>query len=220
MKKPLVLGLTTMLTLGTLAPIAQANENTSDETTELPKVLVTETTLDELPESLITENSSDIISEVEPYVHRDKQGFLYVDNSIPRELYIQNKVDLLEKSFEEINKQVESGQVVINDDLSITSNRFTTFASGNGYTSETFWWGERATYNNAQTKSAVKSLTDASIDITFIAAATFWVPSIAAGSMLTAAYCGKLGKDMDAKNKGKGVILDMTWVLAYTVKSR
>ncbi|MGE8205854.1 hypothetical protein ACQKP0_14960 [Heyndrickxia sp. NPDC080065] len=59
---------------------------------------------------------------------------------------------------DKINKQVANGQVVINDDLTITNkSNFITFAS-KGYTSETFWFGVRATYFNAQSKAAVKQL--------------------------------------------------------------
>ena len=125
----------------------------------------------------------------------------------------------MEASFEDINAQVAKGQLEVNDDLSITDKSFSTFAS-KGYTSKTFWWGERATYTNSQTKKAVEQLQDAATDINFIAVAIAWIPTLSVPTGVTSAYCGKLAKSMKSKNKGKGVILDMTWALAYKVKSR
>ncbi|MGE6718776.1 hypothetical protein ACQKGD_15550 [Peribacillus frigoritolerans] len=213
MRKTLILGVTTMLTLGSLngslATIAHANEN------ENPSNKITE-----LTRASLTKVSSDSILEVAPYVHKDDQGFLYVDSNIPRDIYIKNKVKVLEKSFKDINKQVANGQVVVNDDLSITKKSgFTTFAS-KGYTSETFWWGQRAKYTNSQTKSTVKQLENAGQDIGFLAAALVWLPAIGGITGISAAYCGKLAKSMKSKNNGNGVILDMTWALVYSVKSR
>ncbi|AOH53367.1 hypothetical protein ABE28_003305 [Peribacillus muralis] len=213
MKKTINLGVATMLalgavggTFGSLTTTAHASENSSNEITEVPNA--TE-----------VEDTTTLISEIESYIHKDAQGFLYVDSDIPIDLYNEYKVDLLEEYFEEINEQVANGQVEVNDDLSIIDKSFTTFAS-KGYTSKKFWWGERATYTNAQTKKTVGQLEDAGIDIAFIGAAYLLLPPIAGGVGLTSAYCGKLAKSMKSKNKGKGVIVDMTWALAYKVKSR
>ncbi|MED3759360.1 hypothetical protein P4555_09825 [Peribacillus frigoritolerans] len=213
MKKTLILGVTTMLALGavggsfgSLTTTAHASENSSNEITELPN-------------ATDVEDFSTTISEVEPYVHKNDQGFIYVDSSIPQDIYIKYNVDMLEESFEKINKQVASGQVIVNDDLSITNKGIALYAS-KGYTSKTYWWGKKATYTNAQTKSAVSSLEDAAFNVGSIAAATFWLPAIAGVTGITGVYCGALAKKMKSKNKGKGVILNMTWALAYTVKSR
>ncbi|TMU83438.1 hypothetical protein FGG79_19715 [Bacillus sp. BHET2] len=215
MKKTLILGATTMITIGafngSLTTFAHASESPTNEITKLSG-------------ASLTEDASASISEVAPYIHKDSKGFLYVDSNIPRDIYINNKVELLEESFKEINMQVANGQVVINGDLSITNkSNFKTFASAKaskGYTSKTYWWGERATYTNSQTKTAVQQLQDAAIHEGFVAAALFWLPPIAGVGGITGAYCGKLASSMKSHNKGKGVILDMTWVLAYSVKSR
>ncbi|WP_399628596.1 hypothetical protein [Sporosarcina sp. SG10008] len=217
MKKTLILGLSTMLTLGslggTLAPSAHASENPSNEVREA--LVSTGATL--------TNDASSSILEVAPYVHKNDQGLLYVDNNIPRDVYIENNVEELEKQFERINTQVRSGQLTINDDLSITSNQMTTFAS-KGYTSEKFWWGEKATYTNAQTKAAVKSTNAAGFDTALIGAGTLFLPffgvGFAAVSGVTSAYLFNLANDMDNANKGRGIILNMTWALVYTTESR
>nr|WP_295973692.1 hypothetical protein [uncultured Bacillus sp.] len=132
MKKAPILAVTMMLTLGSLTSIAHAYEIPSNERANE----MTELRANEIKVSKDTSNS---ISEVAPYVHKDDKGFLYVDSNIPRDVYIKNQVDVLEASFEKINKQVADGQVVINDDLSITSTSSISTLSTKGYTSEKFW---------------------------------------------------------------------------------
>lgn len=216
MKKPIILGLTTMLTLGSLvgtqvpAAHANVNENYSNEVKES----VT---------SSLTENIPSSVLEVAPYVHKNDEGFLYVDNNIPSEIYINNNVENLEKYFENINIQVAAGLITVNDDLSITSKMMTTFAS-KGYTSKTYWWGEKATYTNAQTKTAVKQTNAAGFDAALIGAGSIFLPIVgtafASVSGLTSAYLFNLANDMDNANRGKGIILNMTWALVYTTESR
>ena len=216
MKKPLILGLTTMVTLGSLAgslaPAAHASEN------EVASSSLTENVL-EVASSSLTEN----VLEVAPYVYKNDQGLLSVDNNIPRYLYIENDVEALEKRFETINAQVANGEVTINDDLSITSNMMTTRAS-KGYTSETFWWGEKATYTNAQTKTAVQQTNSAAIDTALIGAGTLFIPVFGSAFApivgLTSAYLFNLADYMSTANKGKGIILNMTWAFIYSTESR
>ncbi|KAA0562287.1 hypothetical protein F0342_17890 [Bacillus sp. CH30_1T] len=216
MKKALILGATTILTLGFssgfLSNIAHANENISNEITGLPV-------------ASLAEDASEVIFEVAPYVHKNDQGFLYVDSSIPQDVYIKNELAVLEKSFEEINRQVKNGQVVVNEDLSITNlsvtNKYKFMAAARkGYTSKTYWWGVRATYTDSQAKKAIKQLEDASDTEQDYATILFWLPPVAGIAGITGVYCKKLGKAMKSHNKGKGVILDMTWALTYKVKSR
>lgn len=214
MKKTLIFGVSSMLALGSLsgvmAPTAHASENSSYEVTKsFTSVELTEVS---------PEESSTLISEVAPYVHKNDQGFLYVDSSIPNDTYIKHDVAQLEKSFEEINAKVENGFVTVNDDLSITPT-FQTFAEKN-FTSEYFWWGERGTYTNQQAIDATKGVNKAAIDVGWIGALTAWIPGFAGVTGVTSGYLYKLGSGMEAANKGKGIIIDMNWTLTYTIKSR
>lgn len=214
MKKTLIFGVSSMLALGSLsgvmAPTAQASENSSYEVTKsFTSVELTEVS---------PEESSTLISEVAPYVHKNDQGFLYVDSSIPSDTYIKHDVAQLEKSFEKINAKVENGFVTVNDDLSITPT-FQTFAEKN-FTSEYFWWGERGTYTNQQAIDATKGVNKAAIDVGWIGALTAWIPGFAGVTGVTSGYLYKLGSGMEAANKGKGIIIDMNWTLTYTIKSR
>jgi len=214
MKKTLIFGLSSVLALGSLsgvmAPTAHASENSSYEATKsFTSVELTKVS---------PEESSTFISEVTLYVHKNDQGFLYVDSSIPNDTYIKYDVAQLEKSFEEINAKVENGIVTVNDDLSITPT-FQTFAKKN-FTSEYFWWGERGIYTNQQAVDANKAVNKAAIDVGFIGALTAWIPGFAGVTGLTSAYLFKLGNDMESKNKGKGLIIDVTWALTYTIESR
>lgn len=216
MKKTIILGVTSMLALGSLSGFAHADEKTSNVSTKSHGATLN-VNVPNLHAS--TEDASESISEVAPYVHKNDQGFLYVDSNMPEYIYIKNQVDLLEKSFEEINKQVANGQVVVNDDLSITNkSMITPFATKPK--SETFWWGVRTTYTNSQTNSAVKELTTAGVNNALGGAALFWLPTIGGIVTLSGAYCLKLADSMSSHNKGKGVILDMTWVLAWSCESR
>lgn len=213
MKKTVIFGLSTMLALGSLAPAASANENYSIKAQKSASSSLT-LTEDNLPSSVLA---------VAPYVHKNDQGFLSVDENIPEDIYNLYKVADLEKSFEDINAQVASGLLTINDDLSITSNMMTTFAS-KGYTSQTYWWGEKATYTNAQAKVAAQQAQSAAIDTALITAGTFFIPvfgpSFAGVGTLTSAYLFKLSDSITTKNKGRGVIVNMTWALVYSVESR
>lgn len=216
MKKAVILGVSSMLTLGFFSPSLGSVAEASGS----QKEVITETKATSNPG---TEEASVSVSEVAPYVHKNDQGHLYVDQDIPMDVYVQNEVSSLEKSFEEINKQVDSGQLVVNEDLSITNkldDAIFAKAASKGYTSKTYWWGERATYTNYQTKVAVKQLRDAAIDTAFNSVYAVIIPPVAAVTSLTAAYLNKVAKSMENANRGNGVILDMTWALAYSVKSR
>lgn len=89
---------------------------------------------------------------------------------------------------------------------------------------ETFWWGVRTTYTNSQTNHAVKSLNAAAAQGGLMGYALSYLPifgQIAGGaSAITGGYLGLIGSRMDLANKGNGVILDMTWALAFSVESR
>lgn len=216
MRKILILGLTTILTLGflggNLAPSAYASENTSFKVRE--SVVPTE--------NLVNKDVPESVLEVAPYVHKNEQGLFYVDENIPTDIYIKNNVEDLEKHLEEINAQVTSGEVTINDDLSITSNMMTPYAS-KGYTSEKRWWGEIATYTNAQANKAVRDTAVAAAQFGFGALGLYAIPLLgvlAAPVGITGGYLTLLAAKMDAANKGRGVILNMTWAFAFTVKSR
>lgn len=215
MKKIVIFGLSIMLALGSLAPAASAssNENYSIKVQKSASSSLT-LTEDDLPSSVLT---------VAPYVHKNDQGFLYVDKNIPEDIYTLYNVADLEKSFEDINAQVASGLLTINDDLSITSNAIVTMSS-KGYTSTTYWWGEKATYTNAQAKVAAQQAQSAAVDTALISAGTFFIPvfgsAFAGVGGLTAAYLFKLSDSITTKNKGRGVIVNMTWALVFTVESR
>lgn len=228
MKKALILGVSSMLALGSLGgvmtPTAHASENSSNEVTNSPYEVTKSFAPVELTNELTKvspEESSALISEVEPYVHKNDQGLLYVDSSIPSEIYNKHNVALLEKSFEEINAKVEKGFVTVNNDLSITPTFFQAFAKKErNYTSETFWWGERGTYTNAQAKEAAQQVNTAAIDVAYIGALTAWIPGFAITIGITSAYLFKLSNDINVANKGKGIILDMNWTLTYSISSR
>lgn len=122
------------------------------------------------------------------------------------------------------NEEITNSNATINPvTKEITETGFVVFSS-KGYRSQKFWWGERATYTNAQTNSAVKQLNVAAAQIGFGAVGLAFIPVVgtAAGGTagITAAYLTLLSAKMDAANKGRGVIVDMTWALVFTVKSR
>lgn len=103
----------------------------------------------------------------------------------------------------------------------INTNEISIFSSG--YTSQKFWWGERATYTSAQTTRAVKDTYVAAAQIglgTLGLAAIPFLQVLAVPTGITGGYLTLLASKMDAANKGRGVILDMTKALAFTVKSR
>lgn len=218
MKKTFILGLTTMLTLGSLAPVAHA-ENVNENNNYLVEI-------NELESYSLDESTPSFVLEVAPYVYKNEQGLLSIDNNISEDMYIKNNVEELEESFKLINEQVLAGKLTINDDLSITSNNMiTTFSSNSkGYTSKKYWWGEKATYTNKQAKAAVKQTNSAAIDTALIGAGTLLIPVYGPGFApivgLTSAYLFNLADDMSKANKGKGIVVNMTWAFVYTVKSR
>lgn len=233
MKKPLILSMTTMLALSTLsmnlAPSAYASENSVNQIEETTaserevsdkKILFRENVAKLLEEREMVRQVDAGIAAVEPYVLTDANGMFYIDKNIPTDVYEKYNVQDLEKEFAEINLQVKNNEVEINDDLSITSNQVETLAKKKGYTSKRFWWGERATYTNTQAKNAISQLNSAAINIGFGGALTFWLPLASVPAGITAYYCHKLGDSMSRANKGRGVILDMTWALTYKTKSR
>ncbi|MDQ0174660.1 hypothetical protein [Bacillus chungangensis] len=87
--------------------------------------------------------------------------------------------------------------------MSITDTTFTTYSKG--YTSETFWWGIRATYNNQQAKDAISQLRSASVDAGLITAALFWIPQLGSVTGITSAYLENLQKTWSQRIMAKAL---------------
>ena len=129
----------------------------------------------------------------------------------------------LVSSIDTANTEVVNNNATIDPNTkTINTNEMTLFAT-KGYSSKKFWWGERATYSNTQTIKAVKEINVGAAKIALGAGGMAFIPVLntaAATAGVTAGYLILLSSKMDAANKGRGVIVDVTWALIFTVKSR
>lgn len=155
--------------------------------------------------------------------------FVFVENNqfvlkLPEGIEVDDVTyNAVVSSINKANEEITKNNATINEiTKTIDTNEITLFSS-QGYTSQKFWWGERGIYTNAQTNAAVKQGNVAAAQIGLGTAFLAFIPllgPLAAGTGVTAAYITLLTSKMDAANNGRGVIVDMTWALVFTVKSR
>lgn len=111
--------------------------------------------------------------------------------------------------FDELNQLALDGVITINEDLSIQDNSITANAVYGSWTYH--WWGYDRKFNNAQTTQYYNYL------LTLAAGGGAFLPPVAAIAGVSSGYWALLATRVNANNKGRGVLVEVTWVAVFDV---
>lgn len=173
----------------------------------------------------IQKQQENMIDTVEQYIVLNQDGTIGISKDMSQNMIEEYDINSLQERFDLLNQQVKANQIVINEDLSITQkNTMHIMAAKAAKYEKTqrYWWGDKNWYTNAQTKAHIKDLNTAAIAAGGTGAALGalgFIPGAFTGAV-AGTYWGVLASRMDANNKGKGVTVSVTWVLAFNVEPR
>ena len=146
-KKHIALGLAVTLTLGVLLPVtavnAQENEYQSDSVMLEDSIELTE------------EEADLLIAELENFLRIENGHFVF--DAVPFVLYAQFGYEVVQgmiDGVEVINELVDTGDAIINDDLSIDGVNSSRLRS-NVTDASVHWWGVRFRFNRTRTNTVI-----------------------------------------------------------------
>lgn len=210
----LVLSAIMIMGLGTSAFAAEdsSNQNTNKETATMNDIL-----------------------ELQPYVIRNADGTLTLD--IQAAISSNKNVEAIEalnQHFQTINPDIKNGEMQTDEDLNIIGGEHVIKShrcslGKNSYT--TFWWGYQRYACNCESKRIVSDLNTwaaggtmaggAAAGVAIVFPVTAPVAGvIAAGAAFDAGYWWLLATRIDANNKGRGTVINMTSVLIFDIAAQ
>lgn len=177
----------------------------------------------------------DDVKALEPYVYvedgcfRIDVGRAVADGFETELVYSQSRF------FEELNKAAKQGKIVIHENLDFTttspdreSASYTPYSGGSRHwhdcgggrnTSVTnHWWGYSRYACDCETRRMMADFNScASVAAGVAVVGAYFGPIGAIPGGLSSAYWWLLASRLDANNHGKGVYIEMTWVLAFDI---
>ncbi|WP_302630167.1 hypothetical protein [uncultured Eubacterium sp.] len=194
---------------------------------EEPNVFAQELQMEEMSQEAFIEESNE-------FVEVSEEGLIELE--LPDDLLEQiseEEYAVYLEAIDSINELIEQGELKAteNGTLYETSDDELVVQGGNVDKMVYHWWGYTRYANNKNTKKLINRFNTASNGAWVVcggtASASYLFPVSAPYTGLVsgltgmaAGYWGLLATRMSAKNKGKGVIVNMTWVLVFTVKSQ
>lgn len=194
---------------------------------EEPNVFAQELQMEEKSQEAFIEESNE-------FVEVSEEGLIELE--LPDDLLEQiseEEYAVYLEAIDSINELIEQGELKAteNGTLYETSDDELVVQGGNVDKMVYHWWGYTRYANNKNTKKLINRFNTASNGAWVVcggtASASYLFPVSAPYTGLVsgltgmaAGYWGLLATRMSAKNKGKGVIVNMTWVLVFTVKSQ
>ncbi|MFJ6413906.1 hypothetical protein ACIQLG_14050 [Terribacillus saccharophilus] len=164
-------------------------------------------------ETSSVQSDEEIVKALTPYVEV-KDDKVYLNNDYKNKVIVsEDVVANITTYMNELNKAVDAGEVVINDDLSVTevNQAFTVASSGTSY--KLHWWGVTMTMNNKDATEFAQTLENTGGATVGASAISRFIPS--PPTILVSTIAGvigggavSLGKRIDSKNKGKGVKIE------------
>lgn len=133
-----------------------------------------------------------------------------------------------EKHLNYINNQAKEGLVKINNDMtfSVLAEQNQAKASGHWYdcgggrntNTTNYWWGYARYACDCETRRMSSDFASCATVAAGVAAVGTYFGGIGAvPGGLSSAYFGLLSSRLDANNHGRGVYVEMTWVLAFDI---
>lgn len=179
----------------------------------------------------------DILS-LKPFVHVEDGFFVLNENGASEAGIDSILIKGQQEYFIFLNQQVKLNAISVASDLTIQrlsnnnenqNNTFIRFTRCRGVTTspEYFWWGYKTKLNSCDTakvsSDAGTIAAGGAITTTSLTALGVWFPpllAVGAISGLTSGYFWLLSERLNANNKGRGVIVDMTWATIYNITSQ
>lgn len=180
-----------------------------------------------------TKYTVDDVKALEPYVYVENGNFM-----LDKERAIADNVDevLLDGQqdyFDILNNRAEQGKIIINEDLSIVNTEFQTatanlgnaraghwYSCGGGRNTNTveYWWGYSRYACDCETQRMAadfNSCASVAAGVGVVGAYFGAVGAIPGG--LASSYWWLLASRLDANNHGRGVFVEMTWILVFDI---
>lgn len=170
-------------------------------------------------------DNKELINKVEKFVEVNNEGHIQLSNELSEEMYEEYNLSALEDHFEELNYGVDSELIAIDKNLNVIELGSQPTLYANDYiSSTTHWWGRSTIYNNSQANAAAQQFRNYALGYSTIGGLGVLVPGIgpavAGAGGLSATYSNLVANRIDNNNNGNGVVLNMTWVAAFTVEPR
>jgi hypothetical protein len=171
--------------------------------------------------------TKDDILTLEKYISVNKKGFFEIDKKQAKADGVNNSLlNGQEDYLKHINSLIKTGELTANESLEIESNNTLALRSGHWWscgggmnTSVSYhWWGYSRYACDCETQrmsADFNSCASVGSGITLVAAYFGAVPAIPPG--LSSAYFWLLSSRLDANNHGRGVYVEMTWLLVFNI---
>lgn len=210
MKKIIASSLVSAMILSSITSIsASANENVTSEN---------ENTYQQ--ENNEIENISQVeLNKIKAVVKVNENGHIYLENVSP-EMYQKYNLQFLEKHFDSLNQNGDNGQIIINEDLSITDISIKERAVYGEWTEH--WWGKDIKFGKINAEQYAADANKAGIILAGGAALTAPFLGVVSGGIgLTSAYYFYLSARVNEENQisNKGVEVKIYWTRNFAVSA-
>ena len=160
-------------------------------------------------------------NEISKYLVLNSDGTIGLSLKMPRSYNYEYNLDGLYKHFDMLNEKVKSGEISINADFSINQKQTRAGQTCLKY----YWWGTSGYYSYSNARREIVGLKNAAIAGTGVATVGGLTGNLIAsvGGTITATYCAMLAHSMEEVNSNngqRGIVVDINWVLAYSVYSQ
>lgn len=157
-----------------------------------------------------------INSEIQKYLIIESDGTISLSKKTPRSFETYN-LQALESHLNQLNEQVLTGEIIINDDLSINEKN----SRGNVSKRVKYWWGYSNWYSYNDVKYELQ-LANNAVKLYGASAVITGVFSPAAGLILGLGswYWNAYSSDLSLENSysnGQGVVADVNWAGVYNI---
>lgn len=172
--------------------------------------------------------TSEDVFALEKYISVDEDGYFEIDEKAAKKDGINTElVNGQKKYFKELNSMIKEGKlqadknleiVSLNEDTSLMASHW--YSCGGGRTTSVayHWWGySRYTCDCLTQQIAADFNSCASVAGGVGVIGAYFGPIGALPGGLSCSYWWLLASRLDANNHGRGVYIEMTWVLAFNI---
>lgn len=175
-------------------------------------------------QSISLENTAQLANSISQ-TDIDNINALSATQGLPSNLTKDNFVQTIDNKVTELNQQVQDGQLEVDSNGQLTNTSDSSFYVQGGSTKDiTYWWGKaryKSTANANKWAAQLNGLAAVNAGVGVVDGAIFGaVGAIPNG--LTSAYCWGLSNSISYRNSlnSRGIIANITWVLAYSIRSQ
>lgn len=207
MKKILSYGLLSILTISLVSPMSAYADTKIDQE---------EVTYQGESNEFVNLSETDL-NELQKSVKINENGHIYLEN-VPSDQYKNYGLQYLEEHFNLLNEKVDNGQIIINQDLSITDLTVKARAVYGEWTNH--WWGYDRKFGKIAAEKYATECNKLATKLAMGAAVASPVWWVSAGIALSSGYYYLLSTDVNEANakSNKGVEVKIYWTRNYSVK--